>query len=85
MNLLKRILEALMSSCHDTKTLSRELGVKEEEISAAISILQAHGYIEEAVEVDPCARCPLHKTCSNKPPKTYTITEKGLRMVSKNP
>ncbi|WP_297490370.1 DNA-binding protein [Thermococcus sp.] len=67
MNTLERILELIQEGRRTPEEIAGELGLRKDEVEAAIEMLKALGYIEEVHKGSPaCETCPLRKVCGGK-------------------
>ncbi|WP_366078607.1 DNA-binding protein [Thermococcus sp.] len=67
LNTLERILRLIEEGRRTPEEIARELGMRKEDVEAAIDILKSLGYIEEVQKGAPsCETCPLKKICRGK-------------------
>ena len=67
LNTLEKVLELIKEGKRTPEEIAHELGVRREEVEAAIEILKSLGYIEEVRKGSPaCETCPLKKICGGK-------------------
>ena len=74
----------------DVKTISKELGLSQEETNAILAALIAEGYVREAKpsESCPCDTCPLRRICggrslvSSRTVTVYVLTSKGIKKLA---
>lgn len=85
--MLKDVLKEIRNSDYISKqNMAIKLNKSESLIDEAFFQLDRMGYIKEDVMVDceiDCGTCPYSNSCSESPVKSYTITEKGEKLLSK--
>ena len=67
LNTLEKVLSLIERGRRTPEEIARELGMRKEDVEAAIDVLKSLGYIEEVDRGAPsCETCPMKKICRGK-------------------
>ncbi len=79
LNTLEKVLSLIEGGKRTPEEIARELGMRREDVEAAIDILRSLGYIEEVQKGAPsCDTCPMKKICRGK---CFVPRESGMVRV----